>query len=133
MPHTGRVTSSSAAEGWMAMHESRSALVQPIFMATANPWITSSDAIPNMGWLTGKNEVLSLRTICSRYERSIEISFTSTEREKIPIRWIPTTFSLGPWQITLYFVMGLSPGPPCNFETEDKKMRIHCSLNGQLM
>ena len=70
MPHTGRVTSSSAAEGWMAMHESRSALVQPIFMATANPWITSSDAIPNMGWVTGENQMQSVRTICSRYERT---------------------------------------------------------------
>lgn len=46
MPHTGRVTSSSAAEGWIAMQESKSLFVAPIFMATANPCITSSLAMP---------------------------------------------------------------------------------------
>lgn len=38
----------------------------------------------------------------------------------LPMRWMPTTFSSGPWQITLYFVMGFSPGPPCaQTETEN--------------
>lgn len=39
----------------------------------------------------------------------------------LPMRWIPTTFSSGPWQITLYFVMGFSPGPPCQFKQRKKE------------
>ena len=57
MPHTGSVTSSSAAEGWIAIQESKSALVQPIFIATANPWITSSEAIPVCVGVGGGEEV----------------------------------------------------------------------------
>ena len=46
IPHGPIVTNSSEAVGWIAIQESKSALVAPIFMATAKPCSISSLPIP---------------------------------------------------------------------------------------